>query len=44
MTQEDLVKYWGKTAEQDVKVAEDNFRLGHYNYALFFVICFWKEF
>ncbi|MBM4401812.1 MAG: HEPN domain-containing protein [Candidatus Cloacimonetes bacterium] len=36
MTQEDLIGYWEKTAAQDIKVAEDNFKLEHYNYALFF--------
>lgn len=36
MTRDELVNYWKKTAEQDIRVAEDNFKLGHYNYALFF--------
>lgn len=36
MTAKDLVEFWRKSAESDLKVAEDNIKLGHYHWALFF--------
>lgn len=36
MTEKDLVKFWRKSAEEDLKVAEDNLELGHFHWALFF--------
>lgn len=36
MTEKDLVKFWQNSAESDLKVAEDNLKLGHYHWALFF--------
>lgn len=35
MTQSQAVKYWFKSAEQNIKVAEDNFKLKHYDWCLF---------
>lgn len=36
MTEQDLIEFWRKSAEDDLKVAEDNLKLGHYHWALFF--------
>lgn len=36
MTEKDLVKFWQDSAESDLEVAQDNIRLGHYHWALFF--------
>lgn len=37
MSAEDLVLFWEKSAKNDLKVAEDNLKLGHYHWALFFL-------
>lgn len=36
MTEKNLVEFWRKSAENDLKVAEDNLKLGHFHWALFF--------
>lgn len=36
MTQEEAVKYWFESAKINASVANDNFKLGHYDWALFF--------
>ena len=36
MIQSEAVRYWFKSAEQNIKVAEDNFKLKHYDWSLFF--------
>lgn len=36
MTEKDLAEFWRKSAENDLRVAEDNLKLGHYHWALFF--------
>jgi len=36
MTEQDLIEFWKKSAESDLKVAQDNIKFGHYNWALFF--------
>lgn len=36
MSQEDLVKFWINSAKDDLIVARDNFKLGHYHWSLFF--------
>jgi len=36
MTQSQAVKYWLKSAEKNIKVAQDNFKLKHYDWCLFF--------
>lgn len=36
MTQAQAVKYWLKSAEKNIKVAEDTFKAGHYDWCLFF--------
>lgn len=36
MSEEEAIKFWRKSAEQDLKVAEDNLKLGHRHWALFF--------
>jgi len=34
MTEQGLIEFWRKSAENDLKVAEDNLKLGHYHWAL----------
>lgn len=36
MSEEEAIKFWQKSAEEDLKVAEDNLELGHHHWALFF--------
>lgn len=36
MTSNEAVGFWRESAENDLKVAEDNLGLGHYHWALFF--------
>ena len=36
MTEQDLIEFWRQSAEKDLKVAEDNLKLGHFHWALFF--------
>jgi len=36
MAAEGMIDFWRNSAEVDLKVAEDNLKLGHYNWALFF--------
>lgn len=36
MTANDFINFWRKSSKQDLEVAEDLFRLGHYHYCLFF--------
>jgi len=36
MTEQGLIEFWRKSAENDLKVAEDNLKLGHYHWSLFF--------
>lgn len=36
MSAKDLVKFWQESAEDDLQVAEDNFKMGHYHWSLFF--------
>lgn len=36
MTVKDFIKFWQTTAGRDLEVAEDLFKLGRYNYCLFF--------
>lgn len=33
--QRDVLTFWRESAHQDLKIAEDNFELGHYHWALF---------
>ena len=35
MTKTDHIKYWLQSAEKSLRVAEDNFRLKHYDWCLF---------
>src|SRR3989339_586425 len=35
MDQKTAIKYWLKSAKQNIKVAEDNFKLKHYSWSLF---------
>lgn len=36
MSAKDLVKFWQESAGDDLKVAEDNFKMGHYHWSLYF--------
>lgn len=36
MRAEELVEFWQKSAAEDLKVAKDNLKLGHYHWSLFF--------
>lgn len=36
MSEEEVIRFWRKSAEEDLKVAEDNLKLGHFHWALFF--------
>ena len=36
MTAEELVEFWQKSASEDLRVAKDNLKLGHFHWALFF--------
>lgn len=36
MTANEATEFWRESAENDLKVAEDNLKLGHYHWALFF--------
>ena len=36
MTADDLVRFWRKSAGEDLRVAEDNLKLCHNNWSLFF--------
>lgn len=36
MTKSEAYKYWLESAERNLEIAKDNFRLGHYDWSLFF--------
>lgn len=36
MSQDDQARFWNNSAKDDLIVARDNFKLGHYHWSLFF--------